>query len=320
MPAATGTDTGGSIRQPAAFCGLVGLKPTYGRISRWGMIAFASSLDQAGPLTHTAEDAALLLEVMSGFDNKDSTSINQPVPRYSENLTMSLTGLKIGLPKEYFNNQLDPQMSALLDEALSTFKKLGAQTKEITLPHTGLAAPAYYVIAPAECSSNLARFDGVRFGHRCENPTSLDDLYKRSRSEGFGEEVKRRIMVGTYALSSGYYDAYYLKAQKIRQLIRQDFLAAFNEVDIIFAPTAPTPAFRFGEKSQDPIAMYLSDVFTIPVNLAGLPALSMPVGFINQLPIGGQLIGRDFSEAQLLNAAHQYQLQTDWHGRKPPFV
>ncbi len=330
VPASTGTDTGGSIRQPAAFCGLVGMKPTYGRISRWGMIAFASSLDQAGPLTHTAEDAALLLEVMSGFDNKDSTSINQPVPKYSQQLTTSLQGLKIGLPKEYFNNQLDPQMSVLLEEALTVFKKLGAQTKEISLPNTGLAAPAYYVIAPAECSSNLARFDGVRFGHRCGNPTSLDDLYKRSRSEGFGEEVKRRIMVGTYALSSGYYDAYYLKAQKIRQLIRQDFLAAFNEVDIIFAPTAPTPAFRFGEKSQDPIAMYLSDVFTIPVNLAGLPALSMPVGFINhpsplrgevgrgvQLPIGGQLIGRDFSEAQLLNAAHQYQLQTDWHLKTP---
>ncbi|MDP1573938.1 MAG: Asp-tRNA(Asn)/Glu-tRNA(Gln) amidotransferase subunit GatA [Coxiellaceae bacterium] len=316
-PIATGTDTGGSIRQPAALSGITGLKPTYGRVSRYGMIAFASSLDQAGVLSQSAEDAALFMNVIAGYDKKDSTCVNQVVPDYTKTLTDSITGLRIGLPKEYFTGGLDAGVEKAIEESIAQFKKLGATFHEISLPHTDYATSVYYVIAPAEASSNLARYDGVRFGHRCENPTTLDDLYKRSRSEGFGEEVKRRIMTGTYVLSSGFYDAYYLKAQKVRRLIRDDFIAAFNEVDLILTPTAPTPAFKIGEKSNDPIAMYLSDIFTIAVNLAGLPGISIPAGFSNHLPVGVQLIGKHFDEAKLLNAAHQFQLNTDWHKKVP---
>lgn len=316
-PGATATDTGGSIRQPAALCGITGIKPTYGRVSRYGMIAFASSLDQGGPVARSAEDAALLLNVMAGFDERDSTSIDQPVPDYTATLNDSIKGLRIGLPKEYFSEGLSPDVAKAVEAAIKEYEKLGATVHEITLPHTALSVPAYYVIAPAECSSNLARFDGVRYGYRCENPHDLQDLYKRSRSEGFGGEVKRRIMIGTYVLSAGYYDAYYLKAQKIRRLIRDDFVNAFKEVDVILSPTSPTTAFKFGAKSADPVSMYLSDIYTIAVNLAGLPGMSIPVGFSNQLPIGMQLIGNLFGEAKLLNVAHAYQKATDWHKRIP---
>jgi aspartyl-tRNA(Asn)/glutamyl-tRNA(Gln) amidotransferase subunit A len=317
VPASTGTDTGGSIRQPAALCGITGLKPPYGRVSRYGMIAFASSLDQAGPMTRSAEDAAIMLQAMAGFDERDSTSIDRPVDDYQVSTDNRLDGLKIGLPKEYFDEGLDAQVATAIEASINEFKKLGAEVKEISLPNTSLAVPAYYVVAPAECSSNLSRFDGVRFGYRCEDPRDLQDLYVRSRGEGFGPEVKRRILVGTYALSAGYYDAYYLKAQQVRQLIRDDFLKAFEDVDVIMGPTTPTPAFRLGEKSDDPVTMYLSDIYTIAVNLAGLPGMSIPAGFVNDLPVGLQLIGNYFEEGRLLNAAHQYQQVTDWHTRLP---
>lgn len=316
-PIATGTDTGGSIRQPSSLCNLTGLKPTYGRISRYGMIAFASSLDQAGPMANSAEDAAWLMNVMSGFDERDSTSVEREVPDYTANLNDSLEGLTIGLPKEYFGAGLDAKVAAKVEEAIKTYKAMGAKLKEITLPNTHLAVPTYYVVAPAECSSNLSRMDGVRFGHRAENPKDLMDLYTRSRGEGFGDEVKRRIMIGTYALSAGYYDAYYLKAQQCRRLIRDDFLAAFEDVDVIMSATAPSPAFRFGEKSDDPVAMYLEDIFTINTNLAGLPGISIPAGFVDGLPVGLQIIGNYFDEARLLNVAHRYQQETDWHQQQP---
>ena len=314
---ATGTDTGGSIRQPAALCGITGLKPTYGRVSRYGMIAYASSLDQGGPMTHSAEDAAIVLQTMAGFDPKDSTSVDLPVPDYSANLNQPLTGLKIGLPKEFFSADLNAEMATKLSEAIDEYRKLGAEIKEVSMPNLKLAIPAYYVIAPAECSANLSRFDGVRFGHRCENPVDLTDLYTRSRGEGFGKEVKRRILMGTYALSTGYYDAYYVKAQKIRRLISDDFKRALTEVDVIMGPVTPTPAFGIGEKMSDPVEMYLSDIYTIAINLAGLPAISIPAGFINDMPIGLQVIGNYFTEAHLLNIAHQYQQVTDWHQQTP---
>jgi aspartyl-tRNA(Asn)/glutamyl-tRNA(Gln) amidotransferase subunit A len=317
VPGATGTDTGGSIRQPAAFCGITGLKPTYGLVSRWGMIAFASSLDQAGPMARTAEDCALMLQAMAGFDPRDSTCLDRPVPDYSAALNNSLKGLRIGLPREFFGDGLDADIARLIQDAVTEYQKLGATVKEVSLPNMHLSAPAYYVVAPAECSSNLARLDGVRYGHRCAAPKDLNDLYTRSRGEGFGAEVQRRILIGTYALSAGYYDAYYLKAQKIRRLISDDFKRAFAEVDVIMGPTAPSVAFRFGEKSADPIAMYLSDIYTIAVNLAGLPGMSVPVGFSGGMPVGMQIIGNYFSEAQLLNVAHGYQQVSDWHKRSP---
>ena len=315
--AATGTDTGGSIRQPAALCGITGLKPTYGRVSRFGMIAFASSLDQAGPMTRSAEDAALMLQAMAGFDPKDSTCADEPVPDYSAGLGDSLHGLRIGLPKEYFGEGLDGSVAASIEAAIDVYKSLGAEIVEISLPNTGLAVPTYYVVAPAECSSNLSRFDGVRFGYRCADPQDLEDLYKRSRGEGFGPEVKRRIMVGTYALSAGYYDAYYLKAQKTRHLISEDFHQAFGKVDVIMGPTSPTTAFGLGEKVDDPVTMYLNDIYTIATNLAGLPGMSMPVAPVNGLPVGLQLIGNYFSEARLLNVAHRFQQETAWHLQTP---
>ncbi len=317
VPAATGTDTGGSIRQPAALCGITGIKPTYGRVSRYGMIAYASSLDQGGVFTQTAEDAAMLLNTMAGFDEKDSTSVNHPVPDYTASLNQPLKGKRIGLPKQFFTKDLDANMAKTLQAAIAEFEKLGAQCHEVDLPNINLSVPTYYVIAPAECSSNLARYDGVRFGHRCDTPKDLLDLYQRSRSEGFGSEVKRRIMIGTYVLSAGYYDAYYLKAQRVRRIIADEFKKAFESVDFMLAPTTPTPAFAFGAKSADPISMYLSDIFTIAVNLAGLPGMSIPAGFIGHLPVGLQLIGNHFQEALLLNAAHQYQQVTDWHKRHP---
>ncbi len=316
-PGATGTDTGGSIRQPAALCGITGLKPTYGRVSRYGMIAFASSLDQAGPMARSAEDCALMLAAMAGFDQRDSTCVDREVPDYSAGLKNDLKGLKIGLPKEYFGEGLDGEVAQSIEAAIDEYKKLGAEVVEISLPNTNLAVPTYYVVAPAECSSNLSRMDGVRFGHRCDNPKDLEDLYKRSRGEGFGPEVKRRIMVGTYALSSGYYDAYYLKAQQLRHLISDDFKKAFEQVDVIMGPTSPTPAFNLGEKSDDPVAMYLADIYTIAVNLAGLPGMSLPCGFVGKRPVGLQIIGNYFDEARLLNVAHQYQLATDWHSQAP---
>ena len=316
-PVATGTDTGGSIRQPSSLCNLTGLKPTYGRISRYGMIAFASSLDQAGPMANSAEDAAWLMNVMSGFDERDSTSVEREVPDYTATLNDSLEGLTIGLPKEYFGEGLDPKVAATVEAAIKSYEAMGAKLKEITLPNTALAVPTYYVVAPAECSSNLSRMDGVRFGHRAEDPKDLMDLYTRSRGEGFGDEVKRRIMIGTYALSAGYYDAYYIKAQQCRRLIRDDFLRAFEEVDVIMGPTATNPAFRFGEKSNDPVSMYLEDIFTINTNLAGLPGMSIPAGFVDGLPVGLQIIGNYFDEARLLNVAHRYQQETDWHLQTP---
>ncbi len=315
-PAATGTDTGGSIRQPAAFCGITGLKPTYGRVSRWGMIAFASSLDQGGPMARSAEDCALLLGAMAGFDRRDSTSVDEPVPDYRAALENSLEGVKIGLPVEFFAD-LDSRMAAVLDAAMAEYRRLGAVFEEISLPNIGLSVPAYYVIAPSECSSNLARYDGVRYGYRCENPKDLEDLYMRTRGEGFGAEVKRRILIGTYALSAGYYDAYYLKAQKIRRLIAEDFKRAFRQVDVILGPTTPTPAFGIGEKTGDPLSMYLSDIYTIAVNLAGLPGISIPAGFIDGKPVGLQLIGGYFAEARLLNVAHRFQQVTEWHRKIP---
>ena len=316
-PAATGTDTGGSIRQPAALCGLTGLKPTYGRVSRYGMIAFASSLDQAGTFTQTAEDSALMLNVMAGFDDKDSTSVESDVPDYTANLNQDMKGLKIGLPEEYFGEGLNADVAKVVEQAIEEYKKLGAEIVDISLPNSHLSVPAYYVIAPAECSSNLSRFDGVRFGYRCEDPKDLEDLYKRSRGEAFGEEVKRRIMIGAYVLSAGYYDAYYLKAQKIRRLISDDFKAAFEKVDVIMGPTSPEVAFKAGEKSEDPVSMYLSDIYTIATNLAGLPGMSVPCGFSNNMPVGLQIIGNYFDESRLLNVAHQYQQNTDWHQQMP---
>lgn len=318
VPGATGTDTGGSIRQPASLSGITAIKPTYGRVSRYGMIAFASSLDQAGPMTITAEDAALMLNAMVSHDEKDSTSIAEPVPDYTALLNDDLRGLKIGLPKEYFGEGLAPAVANAIHEVKFELEKLGAVFIDISLPHTDLAPSAYYVIAPAECSSNLARYDGVRYGYRCQQPVNLDDLYKRSRTEAFGPEVKRRIMIGTYALSAGYYDAFYLKAQKVRKIICDDFREAFKKVDIILTPVTPTPAFKLGEKTKDPITMYLSDVYTIATNLAGLPGLSFPAGFSQGLPIGAQLIGNYLSEARLLNVAHRYQQVTDWHQQLPP--
>ena len=317
VPAATGTDTGGSIRQPAALCGITGLKPTYGRVSRYGMIAFASSLDQGGPMARTAEDAALMMNVMAGHDPKDSTCIDREVPDYTATLNEPLKGLKIGLPKEYFSDQLAPAMEEQVRNAIREYEKLGATVKEVSLPNAKLAIAAYYVIAPAEASANLSRFDGVRYGYRCEDPKDLMDMYTRTRAEGFGNEVKRRILVGSYALSAGYFDAYYLKAQKVRRLIQQDFINAFKEVDVLMSPVSPTPAFKLGEKNTDPVSMYLEDVFTIAINLAGIPAMSVPAGFVDGLPVGLQIIGDYFSEARLLNAAHQFQQVTDWHQREP---
>lgn len=314
---ATGTDTGGSIRQPASHCGITGLKPTYGRVSRYGMIAYASSLDQAGPMTQTAEDAALMLNIMAGFDHRDSTCLDREVPDYTANLNDSLEGLTIGLPKEYFSTGLDSEVEQCVRDAVAEYEKLGARVKEVSLPNLELSIPSYYVIAPAEASSNLSRFDGARFGHRCDNPVDLMDMYKRSRSEGFGEEVKRRILVGTYALSSGYYDAYYKKAQKIRRLIRDDFINAFEQCDIIMGPNAPTSAFNIGEKSNDPVAMYLSDIYTLSVNLAGLPGMSIPAGMASGRPAGLQMIGRHFDESRLLNVAHRFQQATDFHKQFP---
>ncbi len=315
--AATGTDTGGSIRQPAALTGITGLKPTYGRCSRWGMIAFASSLDQAGPMTRSAEDAALLLAGMAGFDERDSTSAKRPVDDYAATLGNDIRGLRIGVVREFMGEGLDAGVGASVQEAIDELERLGAEITEISLPNAHLSVPAYYVVAPAECSSNLARFDGVRYGHRCADPKDLEDLYKRSRSEGFGAEVRRRVMIGTYALSAGYYDAYYLKAQKVRRLIADDFRKAFAECDLIASPTAPGTAFRIGEKADDPVSMYLQDIYTIAVNLAGLPGLSMPAPPSGSLPVGLQLIGNYFDEARLLNVAHQLQLATDWHQQRP---
>ncbi|NHC09452.1 MULTISPECIES: Asp-tRNA(Asn)/Glu-tRNA(Gln) amidotransferase subunit GatA [Stutzerimonas stutzeri group] len=317
VPAATGTDTGGSIRQPAALTNLTGIKPTYGRVSRWGMIAYASSLDQGGPLARTAEDCALMLGAIAGFDPKDSTCVDAPVDDYLATLNQPLAGLRIGLPKEYFGAGLDSRIADAVLAVVEQLKKLGATVKDISLPNLQHAIPAYYVIAPAEASSNLSRFDGVRFGYRCENPVNLEDLYKRSRGEGFGAEVKRRIMVGTYALSAGYYDAYYLKAQKIRRLIKNDFVGAFGEVDVILGPTTPNLAWKLGEKNADPVSAYLEDIYTITANLAGIPGLSMPAGFVDGLPVGVQLLAPYFQEARLLNVAHQYQQVTDWHTRTP---
>ncbi len=316
-PAATGTDTGGSIRQPASFCGITGLKPSYGRVSRYGMIAFASSLDQGGPMTRSAEDAAIILQAMSGFDPRDSTSVDIEVPDFSAGLENELKGLKIGLPVEFFNEDLDPAIASITMDALREYEKLGAELVEISLPNSHLSVPCYYVLAPAEASSNLSRFDGARYGYRTAEYDDLLDMYKKTRAEGFGEEVKRRIMIGAYALSAGYYDAYYLKAQKIRRLISDDFTRAFEKCDVIAGPTAPGTAFRFGENSDDPVAMYLNDIYTISVNLAGLPGMSIPAGINNNLPVGLQLIGQYFDEAKLLNVAHRYQQVTDWHTQSP---
>lgn len=316
-PAATATDTGGSIRQPASLCGVTGIKPTYGRVSRWGMIAFASSLDQAGLMTQSAEDAAILLHAMASFDEKDSTCVDHPIDCYRDHLNDSISGLKIGLPKEYFGEGLSAGTQKAVEAAIKQYEELGAIVQEVSLPHSHLAVPAYYVIAPAECSANLSRFDGVRYGYRCENPDNLEDLYRRSRSEGFGEEVKRRIMVGCYALSAGYYDAYYAKAQKARRLIKQDFVNAFKDVDIIMGPTSPSPAFEFGAKGKDPVAMYLEDIYTIATNLAGLPGMSIPCGFAESMPVGLQLIGNYFAEARMLNVAHQFQKATSFHTLAP---
>jgi aspartyl-tRNA(Asn)/glutamyl-tRNA(Gln) amidotransferase subunit A len=313
---ATGTDTGGSIRQPAAFCGVTGLKPSYGRVSRWGMIAYASSLDQAGPLCKSAEDAALLLNVMAGVDNKDSTSIDLPEEDFSATLNDPLDGLRVGLPKQYFTAELNPAIAAIIKTAVGELEALGATVVEIDLPNSELALSAYYVIAPAEASTNLSRFDGVRYGYRCEEPKDLEDLYKRSRSEGFGEEVKRRIMIGTYALSAGFYDAYYRKAQKIRRLVKDDYARAFEQVDVIIGPTTPSPAFGLAS-IKDSVTMYLEDIYTIALNLAGLPGMSVPAGYVDGLPIGMQIVASDFAEAKLLNVAHQFQRVTDWHTHKP---
>ena len=317
-PAATGTDTGGSIRQPAAFCGITGLKPTYGRVSRLGMVAFASSLDQAGPLGHSAEDCAIMLGTMAGHDKLDSTSSEVPGQDYTAGLEESLAGLRIGLPTEFFGDGLDPATAQAVDAALKELEKLGASLVEVSLPHSKLTIPTYYIIAPAEASTNLSRYDGVRYGHRCADPKDLNDLYTRTREEGFGDEVKRRILVGTYALSAGYYDAYYKKAQQVRRLIKQDYLDCFDKVDIIAGPTTPGPAFALGAKTNDPLAMYLEDVYTLAANLAGLPGMSVPAGFVGGKPVGFQLIGQHFGEARLLNVAHRYQQVTNWHLQSPP--
>ena len=316
-PLSTGTDTGGSIRQPAALCGVTGIKPTYGRVSRYGMIAFASSLDQAGVFARSAADAAAVLGAIAGFDPRDSTSVDAPVPDYAATLGAPLTGLRLGLVKE-FSEALEPRNGALIAAALDAFRALGAETTTVSLPSLPLSVPTYYVVAPAECSSNLSRFDGVRFGYRCADPRDLRDLYERSRGEGFGAEVKRRIMTGTYVLSAGYFDAYYLKAQQVRQLIAGEFRAAFQRVDLLIGPTTPTPAFGIGAKIDDPVTMYLNDIYTIGANLAGLPAISAPCGFVDGLPMGVQLIGPHFAEGRLLNAVHRYQLATDWHDRSAP--
>ncbi len=315
--AVTGTDTGGSIRQPAALTGITGLKPTYGRVSRYGMIAFASSLDQAGPMTKTAEDAAMMLQAMAGFDVKDSTSADRPVDDYVSGLNNPIAGLKVGVVKEFMTGDLDSGIAASTQAMIDELKRQGAEIVEVSLPNAHLSVPAYYVVAPAECSSNLSRFDGVRFGHRCDNPKDLTDLYERSRSEGFGSEVKRRIMIGAYALSAGFYDAYYIKAQKIRQLIANDFAEAFKQCDVIVSPTAPDTAFKLGEKTDDPVSMYLQDIYTIAVNLAGLPGMSIPAQHANGMPVGFQLVGNLFDEARLLNVAHQIQQATDWHLATP---
>lgn len=317
-PGATGTDTGGSIRQPAAFCGITGLKPTYGRVSRLGMVAYASSLDQGGVMAQTAEDCALLLNAIAGHDPLDSTSSSAPVDNYVAALDQPVTGLKIGVPRQFFNTQLDPIMAQVLEDALKQLESLGATLVEIDLFQTQLAIPAYYIIAPAEASTNLSRFDGVRYGYRCEDPKDLQDLYRRSRSEGFGTEVQQRILVGTYSLSSGYYDAYYGKAQRARRLIAEDYAEAFKQVDLIASPVTPGAAFELGSKTTDPVAMYLEDIYTLAVNLAGLPALSMPAGLYDHRPLGLQLIGNHFTESTLLSTAHQFQQATDWHTRKPP--
>lgn len=316
-PGATATDTGGSIRQPAALCGITGLKPTYGRVSRWGMIAFASSLDQAGPMARTAEDCALMLNVMASFDTKDSTSIDREIPDYTANINLPLKNLKIGIPKEYFETGLNPGTEQAVRDALTELEQQGAILTSISLPHTKLAVPAYYIIAPAEASSNLSRFDGVRYGHRCNDPKDLRDLYMRTRAEGFGDEVKRRILVGTYCLSAGYYDAYYRKAQQVRRLIKQDFVDAFAQVDVIMGPTSPSPAFALGAKSSDSIAMYLEDIYTISTNLAGLPGMSIPCGLVDNKPVGLQIIGNYFDESRMLNIAHQFQQITNWHQQAP---
>jgi aspartyl-tRNA(Asn)/glutamyl-tRNA(Gln) amidotransferase subunit A len=321
-PAATGTDTGGSIRQPAAMCGLTGLKPTYGVVSRYGMIAYASSLDQGGPLAHSAEDCALLLNTMAGFDQRDSTSLDHAKEDYSRELLATadakpLAGLKIGLPKEFFGEGCAPEVMQRIEAAIAEYRKQGAETVDISLPNMKLSLASYYVIAPAEASSNLSRFDGVRYGYRAAEYADLNDLYTKSRTQGFGEEVKRRILIGTYVLSHGYYDAYYLQAQRIRRLIANDFVAAFKQCDVIMGPTSPSTAFKIGEKTDDPVQMYLSDIYTLAVNLAGLPGMSIPCGFADKLPVGLQLIGNYFAEAKLLNIAHRYQQVTDWHVQHP---
>ena len=315
--AATGTDTGGSIRQPASLCGLSGLKPTYGLASRYGMIAFASSLDQAGPMARSCEDMALMMNVMVGYDERDSTSLNHPKEDYTRELGKPLNGLKIGLPKEYFSEGLDNNVATIVQAAIDEYRKLGAEIVDISLPNTRLSIPVYYVLAPAEASSNLSRYDGVRYGHRAKQYGDLMDMYCKTRAEGFGAEVKRRILIGTYVLSAGYYDAYYLQAQKIRRLIAQDFENAFKQCDVIMGPTAPSTAFKIGEKADDPISMYLQDIYTIAVNLAGLPGMSVPAGFSNNLPVGLQIIGNYFDEARMLNVGHAYQQVTDWHNRMP---
>ena len=318
VPAATGTDTGGSIRQPAALSGICGLKPTYGVVSRYGMIAFASSLDQAGPFARTAEDLALMMNVMAGFDPRDSTSLERTREDYTRSLSEPLRGRRVGLPKEFFAEGMAPDVAKAIDEAIAQYRKLGCEMVEVALPNMKLSVPVYYVLAPAEASSNLSRFDGVRYGYRAPEYTDLMDMYKKTRAQGFGAEVKRRILTGTYVLSHGYYDAYYLKAQRLRRLIAQDFAAAFAQCDVILGPTAPTTAFKLGEKAGDPVQMYLSDIYTIAVNLAGLPGMSIPAGFgEGNLPVGLQIIGNYFSEAKMLNVAHQYQLATDWHARAP---
>ena len=317
-PAATGTDTGGSIRQPASLCGISGLKPTYGVCSRYGMIAFASSLDQAGPMGRSAEDLALMLNVMAGFDERDSTSLQREKEDYTRDLNKPLTGLRIGLPKEFFAEGMGSDVAKAVEAAIAEYKKLGASVVDISLPNSELSVPVYYVLAPAEASSNLSRFDGVRYGYRAPEYSDLADMYEKTRAQGFGAEVKRRIMIGTYVLSHGYYDAYYLQAQKIRRLIAQDFVEAFKQCDVIMGPTSPSTAFKLGEKGDDPVQMYLSDIYTIAVNLAGLPGMSIPCGFgDNDMPVGLQIIGNYFDEARMLNVAHQYQLATDWHSRAP---
>ena len=317
VAAASGTDTGGSIRQPASLCGITGLKPTYGRISRWGMIAFASSLDQAGPMARTAEDCAIMLNEMCSHDPKDTTSLDENIPDFTQNLNSSIQGMKIGLVKEFDLSKLDNDVVKVFEESKRHYESLGAEFIEISLPNISLSVPTYYVVAPAECSSNLSRFDGVKFGRRCENPKDLEDLYVRSRSEGFGDEVKRRILIGSYVLSAGFYDAYYKKAQQVRRLIKNDFVSAFEKVDVIMSPTTRGTAFKAGSMGSDPIQMYLEDLFTIPANLAGLPAMSVPNGIVDNKPVGMQLIGNFLEESKILQAAHSFQTSTDWHLKTP---